>query len=901
MKSERLPSNFPPHSETDSGAAPTRSKLQSSLILGLICLAVYTANFRSISGGDAYPARYLPFAIWRWHTVLLDPILSISAQGRIPIKPHNDQAATLWHGAQPQNAFWIVRLPGDHAVSLYPLAVPLLVAPLYLPAVAYLYATGWDLPQLDRIARIMEKVSASLLASASAALLYLLLRRRTDPRSAQFLTLAYAFGTTTWVISSQALWQHGLGELLVVCALLLLTMQCTRGRAIAVGLVLGLIACNRPPDILIAAPLGVYGLWWARRFALLLGTAALLPAVPLLMYNLGVVGHFAGAYGLVGKSSFFEHDWLSGIAGLLFSPTKGLFVFSPFLLFVAFSLPHILRDKSSRGLAVAILTAVVLQLLVYARADWRQGSSWGPRWLTDLLPMLMWTLPVALTRLSKAGRAVFVLAVGAAVVIQAIGAFWYTGVSTAAVYAASTGPDPMQAAWQVQNAPFIAELRHAPAPFELSTEVRGFLDIMTIDYGAEGREIALTGWALAGRHTPHEVIALLDGNPVASTTAFSPRPDVASTFGAPSPSGWSLTIPASHPTHGTHLVAILARAYHDGEARLVTERRFTEKPDLATSASRAADMLASRQQPPGYWLTSYTGQPRWELPRVEMNTYLPSMLVDLLDPVAKTAALEPSLERARRFLTAQIEANGLVRYHGLADAPTIGTLGCAITPDSDDTSLVWRIAPGAHKELLPAALKILAAYRTVDGLYRTWLSPGDHYQCLNLGADPDPADIAIQMHVLMLLSKADPPAANVLCSALKRAVDEDRIWVYYRITPLVPLLRLADLRESGCAIQLPDSRRKTPVAGQDLWLAAARMLDSARGDGGPQPDPVEVRGWLQKISEDDFFYVRHSPPLLYHNDQTASLPRYYWSEEFGYALWLRLYYEFDRHAPGGPQ
>ncbi|HXJ43007.1 MAG TPA: hypothetical protein VNH18_27245 [Bryobacteraceae bacterium] len=157
------------------------------------------------------------------------------------------------------------------------------------------------------------------------------------------------------------------------------------------------------------------------------------------------------------------------------------------------------------------------------------------------------------------------------------------------------------------------------------------------------------------------------------------------------------------------------------------------------------------------------------------------------------------------------------------------------------------------------------------------------------------------MHVLMLLSKADPPAANVLCSALKRAVDEDRIWVYYRITPLVPLLRLADLRESGCAIQLPDSRRKTPVAGQDLWLAAARMLDSARGDGGPQPDPAEVRGWLHKISEDDFFYVRHSPPLLYHNDQTASLPRYYWSEEFGYALWLRLYYEFDRHATGGPQ
>jgi len=121
------------------------------------------------------------------------------------------------------------------------------------------------------------------------------------------------------------------------------------------------------------------------------------------------------------------------------------------------------------------------------------------------------------------------------------------------------------------------------------------------------------------------------------------------------------------------------------------------------------------------------------------------------------------------------------------------------------------------------------------------------------------------------------------------------------IAPLVPLLRLADLRESGCVMQLPDSRQQTSVAGQELWISAARMLDSVRGGGSPQPASSEVRGWLQRISEDDFLYLRHSPPLLYHNDQTASLPRYYWSEEFGYALWLRLYYEFDRHAAGGPR
>src|SRR5207247_11471434 len=114
------------------------------------------------------------------------------------------------------------------------------------------------------MAPILHNGVASVAAAASVALFYRLLRRRAGPRSALLLTFAYAFGTTTWVISGQALWQHGVGELLVVSALLLLTGTCTPGRVVAAGLVLGLITCNRPPDIIIAAALGASSLWLAR-------------------------------------------------------------------------------------------------------------------------------------------------------------------------------------------------------------------------------------------------------------------------------------------------------------------------------------------------------------------------------------------------------------------------------------------------------------------------------------------------------------------------------------------------------------------------------------------------------------------------------------------------------------
>src|SRR5205807_1396578 len=98
-------------------------------------------------------------------------------------------------------------------------------------------------------------------AATSVMLLYLLLRRRSDPGTAALLALVFAFGTTTWVISSQALWTHGLGELSIVATLLLLTGPCTPSRAVAAGFFCALAACNRQPDAILAAGLGLYGLW----------------------------------------------------------------------------------------------------------------------------------------------------------------------------------------------------------------------------------------------------------------------------------------------------------------------------------------------------------------------------------------------------------------------------------------------------------------------------------------------------------------------------------------------------------------------------------------------------------------------------------------------------------------
>ena len=313
--------------------------------------------------------------------------------------------------------------------------------------------------------------------------------------------------------------------------------------------------------------------------------------------------------------------------------------------------------------------------------------------------------------------------------------------------------------------------------------------------------------------------------------------------------------------------------------------------DLADSFRTAAARIREHQQPQGSWLTAHTTGTRFHDPHPEMNTFLTALMIDLLDPVAADGGLSGNLQRARQHLTSQIESGGLVRYHGLPDGPGIGTLGCAITPDVDDTALIWRLAPGQDRTLLLTALATIDRYRNPEGLYRTWLAPRDAYQCIDPGSDPNPVDLTIQMHLLLLLSEVRPEASRALCEALRPVVDEDRVWVYYRKAPLVATLRLSDLRRAGCKLTLPESRMRTDVPGQEVWVSAVRLLERAKSSKRSRSDAARIRELLLQLARDDFALLRTNPPLLYHNDLTASVSRYYWSEDVGYALWLRLYQE----------
>lgn len=345
---------------------PSRLK---TVLLFISIFVLFLSSGRFLGTHDGAPTRYLP--------------LSIIFEGNLELREiaFPDSSGELIYSLVDT---------GEDIVSKYPILPSFIALPVYfIPSLLGIPFTG-------PLVRTLAKISASLITAFSAIFLFFILKRFVSERWSIILTLAYALGTSNWTVSSQDLWQHGTSQLfLALTIFVLLKVEQNQWFYFLTGLFSGLAVAARPLNIVIIFFILFFVLHRKRDYFLNTLLGILLPLVLFAFYNT----YYFGLPWLTGYEKEMSGGWMNpffqGLLGLLVSPSRGVLIYSPFLVFGFLGGWLLFRHKSLfnkdhlllfRYLFLATLAFLFVMSKWYM---WYGGHTYGPRMLVDITPFLI--------------------------------------------------------------------------------------------------------------------------------------------------------------------------------------------------------------------------------------------------------------------------------------------------------------------------------------------------------------------------------------------------------------------------------------------------------------------------------------------------------------------------------
>ena len=300
------------------------------------------------------------------------------------------------------NVAWVVPAH-DSAVSKYPPGAALHAAPLYAiwPAEAAIETVqGNNNPDAIPIEVLIPPFGPAAVASAlvvALAMGFLALSFRKLAGGLAALAAAYVagLGTAAWSVAANALWQHGPGMMWIALAGTL-----AAGHLISSGFAYGMAILVRPVSAFVAAPAGLYMAWQERswRPAVKVGLGAFMGLAVLVVYNAAVFGEpsVGGGYAETFVDNATSLDMVSYVRNLvmaLLSPTRGLFLWSPFLIILLPGLGVAWRSAPPwvHGGALGGLLYLLVQLKANRYSGGSGHATCGCRSGTDRAPPLLFS------------------------------------------------------------------------------------------------------------------------------------------------------------------------------------------------------------------------------------------------------------------------------------------------------------------------------------------------------------------------------------------------------------------------------------------------------------------------------------------------------------------------------
>jgi len=433
------------------------SEALTAVVVGIVALAFYLANGDFLPINDAKSAVYLPW--------------SVMQEGNWSFSP--EEAPFMFHWqidtrggpVLRQFADWDHEFGGIEARRIFDAGamrvdrpktylVPTVRDDVYLsswgpgpglcalPVAAVAKWFGAEITARSPALWWLGKWAASLCVAASASFVFLAARFFVGRGPSIVIALGYALGTCVFSTSSQALWQHGPNELFLAMSVFgLIASERTKSAtalltALLCGAALGAATWCRPTSGLLVLSVVVYLaiVDWPRLIAIIVGGLPL--GIGMLAYN---VHYFDTplAFGQMmlehvaeektGVTSMWQTPLLEGAAGLLMSPSRGLFVYSPFLLFALPGTYRAWRKKQFRVLRPLSVAVLAIWLVEFKHFDWWGGWSFGYRHIVDTAVLLSLLLvPVAEWLFASRWRmGMFGVCVAWSVLVQVLGAWAY--------------------------------------------------------------------------------------------------------------------------------------------------------------------------------------------------------------------------------------------------------------------------------------------------------------------------------------------------------------------------------------------------------------------------------------------------------------------------------------------
>jgi hypothetical protein len=229
---------------------------------------------------------------------------------------------------------------------------------------------------------------AALLMAGFSVIVFLTARLLLPFRWSLLVTTATAFGTQIWSTATRALWSHTWGVFIlgfVIWLILRTETKQTRLRSVLLATCLTWLYFVRPTFSISIAAIALYLAIFHRAILVPFAVTACLWLGCFVSYSHYHFGQLLPPY-YQSRNFRFGMSFWEGFAGSMISPSRGLLIYVPVLMFVAYLLVRYRQAVRTRLFILSISVVGAHLILISGFVLWYAGHCYGPRLSTDLVP-----------------------------------------------------------------------------------------------------------------------------------------------------------------------------------------------------------------------------------------------------------------------------------------------------------------------------------------------------------------------------------------------------------------------------------------------------------------------------------------------------------------------------------